>query len=341
MNILLVDDDDQERNNWQDYLDTTGKEIATEYKINLIYSDNLNSAEGKIKNLTVDFLVIDTRLGKLGEPDGNELVNTISKYGLRIPTVFFTGNSDDVICKDLVLRIFKKSESSVADVLEFITAIWNTGINEILSKDGFLEDNINKFYKEIFIPNVEKWVKRQSDDKERVQRALLKIALNNLSILLEYDDDKAFSEQVYLFFVNNNNFYTGSILKNRETKEYFVVISPSCDIFLRKDKQGSNQRNVEMIHLLKITSTPAGMKSNNKKNYQDNKKNRFHFLPSISEFKGGFIDFADITVITEEHLNSKYEIIQFRVAEPFMKNISGRFSSYFGRQGQPDLEFEE
>lgn len=341
MNILLVDDEKQENNNWNDFLKATGKEIAQQYKITLLYSENLESAEETIGNSTIDFLIVDTRLGNYGEPDGNELIKTISKYGLRIPTVFFTGTSDDVVCNDLVLKIYKKSEVTVNEVLMFIISVWNTGINDILCKDGFLEDSINKFYKELFIPGVDNWVKRQETDKERVQRSLLKIALNNLNALLEYDDDKAFSEQVYLFFIKTDNVYTGSILKDNESEDSYIVISPSCDIFLRKDEQGNMYRNVDMIHLLRITNNPAGKNSKNSESYRKNNKNRFHFLPSVKEFNGGYIDFADIKVITEESLNRDYEILKIRISEPFMKNISGRFSSYFGRQGQPDLDFEE
>ena len=63
-------------------------------------------------------------------------------------------------------------------------------------------------------------------------------------------------------------------------------------------------------------------------------------LIDVTNFAGGFIDFADISIVPEENINTQYEIMKLRISEPFMKNISGRFSSYFGRQGQPDLDFE-
>ena len=341
MNILLVDDDKQENDNWEEYLRTQGQNLSQQYNIRILHAEDLDAAERLIKDNQIDFLVLDIRLGIHGEPDGNELVNTIKKYGLRIPTVFYTGNSDDITEDYYILQKYKKSIDTVEDILLFIISIWNTGINDILNRNGFLEKNISKFYKEIFIPNINQWIKRQEKDKKRVRRALMKIALNNLNALLEYDEDKAYGEQVYLFFIDTANYYTGSLLQNKETQEYYIVISPSCDIFLRKDKQGNDQRNVDIVHLLKILKTPPKMKMSNEKDYRSNKINRYHFLPVVSNFNGGFVDFADITLVTENNLNDKYEIMKLRISEPFMKNISGRFSSYFGRQGQPDLDFEE
>lgn len=340
MNILLVDDDESIRNSWLEYSKTVGKELCEQNAIEIIPCANVVDAEKTLKEMCIDFLSVDLRLGS-SEPEGNTLIKTVIDYSLRIPTIVITATPGDVIEQSNVLRTYKKGEDDdISDIIQYLISIYNTGITEILGRKGFLETSLNSFYKDFFIPNIEKWINRQAKDKDRVKRALMKIALNNLNSLLDYDEDKAYSEQVYLYFIDKSNFYTGSLLRNRETQDTYVVISPSCDIFLRKDKQGTPCRNVEIVHLLRINKAPQKMNASNEKDYKANKINRYHFLPAVTNFAGGFIDFADISIVPEENINTQYEIMKLRISEPFMKNISGRFSSYFGRQGQPDLDFE-
>lgn len=341
MKILLVDDDESIRNSWLEYSRTIGKELCEQNSIEIIPCSGVADAEIKLREISIDFLSVDLRLGT-SEPEGNNIIKTVIDYSLRIPTIVITATPGDVIEQSNVLRTYKKGEDDdISEILKYLISIYNTGITEILGRKGFLETSLNNFYKDFFIPNIEKWINRQEKDKARVKRALMKIALNNLNSLLDYDEDKAYSEQVYLYFINTSNFYTGSLLRNIESQDIFVVISPSCDIFLRKNKQGAPCRNVEIVHLLKINKAPPKMKSSNEKDYKANKINRYHYLPAVSNFDGGFIDFADISIVPEEQIDTNYEILQLRISEPFMKNISGRFSSYFGRQGQPDLDFEE
>lgn len=343
MNLLLVDDDEErEYKNWTECLKTIKKDAKEKYNIQLFYSKTVDNANFLIKENDIDFLILDLRLEKISEfPNGNDLIKSLLQYGIRIPTIVVTGNPDDIEFEDLVIRRFKKSEYDVASLLDFIISVYDTGISDILKKDGFLERNLNRFYKELFIPNVNKWLQRKDSNKEQVKRSLLKIALNNLNSLLDYEEDEAYGEQFYLYFLSDDNLHTGSIYKNKESETYFLVVSPACDIFPRKQKDGSMKRNVDRIHLLPILENPEEMNARNKNAFKTNTKNRFHYLPKIDTFDGGFVDFADITVCNEAALQQDYEICDLRIADSFMKNISSRFATYFSRQGQPDLCNEE
>lgn len=68
---------------------------------------------------------------------------------------------------------------------------------------------------------------------------------------------------------------------------------------------------------------------------------KFHFLPKISMFEGGFVDFR--TLISVEYDKEKGELVDKTyeklgvITEHFKKNIISRFSTYYHRQGQPEF----
>ena len=72
-----------------------------------------------------------------------------------------------------------------------------------------------------------------------------------------------------------------------------------------------------------------------------NSKNRYHWLPEVSEYKGGLIDFTKTSSLKESDFFNRYKLLNIRVSPPYMKNILSRFSSYYARQGQPDLNVNE
>ena len=343
MNILLVDDDKQEFETWNERLRTDCGNLQKKHNIKLFNARDSKEAEDTIKRGKIEFLIVDLKLDN--ESKGKDLLQTIQKYGWRIPTVIYTATPDDAQDENYVLKTYKKGDTGIPEILNFIISIDDTGITKVLSRDGLVEDIINKFYQEIFINNQDSWRKRQqennktisnnsstADPKKMVQRSLLKILLNNLNAYIDYDEDKAYSEQFYIYPFSNNNISTGSILKEKNSENYFLLISPACDIA---------NKNLKKFHLLSITQNPEGKNHKNSKNFLNNTKNRFHYLPKIQQFNGGFVDFADINLCNNQDIVQKYDVLQLKIAEQFMKNIVSRFAAYFARQGQPDLFFEE
>lgn len=125
-------------------------------------------------------------------------------------------------------------------------------------------------------------------------------------------------------------------------------MSPACDLVVRP---GGN-RNVDMLTLCELkTIEDFGLKkrfadepeiSNNLKDKLNqllaNKKNQYHWLPPIADFSGGFVDFTKVCCEKIDGYDSTYSMLQYKVSPPFVKNILARFSSYYARQGQPDLQ---
>lgn len=332
MKVLLVEDSQESIDSCLEYAETYVEEGK---KIDIVLAHNLTEAFQQMKDINdIDVAIIDIKLGD-PQKDGNDVINEIQKLCLRIPTIAHTGTPDDV--KADVLKIFVRGEENYGDIFDYLLSIYNTGITEILGKTGFFETNINRFYKEIFLPSKDIWIEREIANPQTVKNSLLRQLLNNLSSLLTESEAKSYCEEFYTLFLPDNDIHTGSILRNKTDNLFYLVVSPACDIFPRAQKDGSMKRNVDRIHLLPILEKPEGMKSGNKDCFITNTKIRFHYLPNVDTFNGGFVDFADITVCNETTLHQDYEICELRIVDSFMKNISSRFASYFSRQGQPDL----
>ena len=68
---------------------------------------------------------------------------------------------------------------------------------------------------------------------------------------------------------------------------------------------------------------------------------RYHFLPKVKDFTGGFVDFRSI--LSLEYDKESGEIIDDSylkigvITESFKRDIVSRFSSYYHRQGQPEF----
>ena len=76
-----------------------------------------------------------------------------------------------------------------------------------------------------------------------------------------------------------------------------------------------------------------------KKLLNNNEQEYYHWLPENELFEGGLINFRKVHSIESEKLFSEYEI-DIKISDIFVKNILNRFSRYYARQGQPDLNFD-
>jgi len=165
--------------------------------------------------------------------------------------------------------------------------------------------------------------------------------------------EKCHPAEVYIMPPIKKDVFTGDILKNKDSQEFALVLTPACDMELRKRKNGEKwvtYRNADKIMLAKLiefnqiaeVSAYIETKSNTKKKeveryIKNTKKERYHFLPPFgSRIPGFLIDFQDISRINPEELTTYDRVAS--VDEPFLKDIIARFTSYYARQGSPDLD---
>lgn len=132
--------------------------------------------------------------------------------------------------------------------------------------------------------------------------------------------------------------HTGNILEL--SGEYYINLTPSCDI-AEKAKLGKlssfSLLKIESVYNLDIVKSKTTEEKKQlyiRDTLKRNQAERYHYLPPFNFMLESVIDFQSITNVKEDEIsnyNSKASItIQF------LKDIQNRYSSYLGRQGQPN-----
>lgn len=347
MNILLVDDEEQIKETWNEFSTTVGKKIWESNNIKLSVCTTLDAALKSIKEKKIDFLIVDLRLGS-EEPNGNALIKNLSDLYLRIPTIVVTATPDDVEDDGKILRKFKKGEDDdIGKIVNYMLSVYKTGINEIIGRTGLIESLILQIYEKSLLPSIDKWRSYGEKNPEDTKTALLRYTINHLYEALDEGTEKYYPEEMYIKSISENKLATGSLLKKDEIN--YVVLSPACDLVIRKD----GDFKTDSVLLVKIESlgeiiTPslAEIQKPKKKNdklvkfFTNTETLYYHWLPKTFLFEGGIINFRKIYSITKEELLD-YEFCNIQISPYFIKDIIARFSSYYARQGQPDINNEE
>ncbi len=341
MNILLVEDDNESVKACQEFaaLDDRG--------INIEVANTIETAKMYL-NKNIDTAIVDIKLGNKSDA-GNSVIDEINALSLRIPTVIHTGTPSNVTAS--ALKVFTRGENTYEEIFDYLFDVYNTGITELLGRKGIFEQVINNFYSTTFIKSKDSWIRKCSEyTPELVKKSLIRTLIYYIDDSLNDDSGKTFYEEFYLTCLDDD-IHTGSIAKENETGKCYIVVSPACDLVKREE----GIRNVDIITLCEIDTIEEHgytFKEANDKNLGkdkiksvtsllSNSKNRYHWLPEVSEYKGGLIDFTKTASIKESDFFNRYNLLSIRVSPPYIKNILSRFSSYYARQGQPDLNVDE
>ena len=133
----------------------------------------------------------------------------------------------------------------------------------------------------------------------------------------------------------------------------FVVMSPDCDLVVR----GNGARNADKVLIVEVVppnavldwydSAPKESLSMRQKRefgraLNNNKSNYYHCLPATDFFPLGFLNFRYLSTLGEEDIRNRFDLPPFiQISPPFVKDMVARFSSYYARQGQPDVNFRQ
>lgn len=143
-------------------------------------------------------------------------------------------------------------------------------------------------------------------------------------------------------------FVNSAIVKGKdENEKYFIILSPPCDLALHKGKFKSDRILLCEIDSYDDLNKNLISKATNSKDkqkrieeiIQNNRTRYYHWLPRNLLFEGRFINFRKVSSYSQEDFNEKFMKPKLKVQEAFVKNILNRFSSFYGRQGQPDFDF--
>ena len=341
--LLLVEDDEREiqicRNSIDRYL------VENDRQIDMVACRTVDEARRTLNN-SFDGAIVDLRLSDQGD-EGTEVIEEIEASFIRIPVAILTGTPDNAREDFTYIGVFTKGEIEYSELFDRFWGIYDTGITRIVGGRGLIEETLSKVFRKNLLPKTKQWEVYGKQDSAKTEKALLRHTLNHLSQLLEEDEDNCFPEEVYLAPPLTDNISTGSILKELENEGWFVVMNPACDLVVRE----GGKRNTDWILLVEIdpgtklfpwfedTNLSKNKQGDLESAFKNHKSTYYHWLPKTDFFEGGFLNFRKLSTLEIDKFSKRFETPpQIQIAPSFIKDVIARFSSYYARQGQPDID---
>ena len=346
--LLVVEDDPQDIGTCKRTVERYQHEWQREFE--LVECRNVDEAFDKLDS-TFDGAIIDLRLGNAGD-EGNQVIQRIKERQYRFPVAILTGTPNAADPEFQYIGVFKKGDPGAGyyDLLDRFWKIQETGLTRILGGRGIIESRLGEVFWNNILPQISEWEAYGEANSARTENALLRHTLNHLIQLIDEDIESYFPEEFYLNPPSSKRIRTGSILREKQGDKWFVVMSPDCDLAVRN--HGS--RNTDRILVVEVvppsrvldwyhgTATESLSNSQQqelKRAFNNNKANYFHCLPATDFFPMGFLNFRYLSTLVEEEIGRRFFMPpRIQIAPPFVKDMVARFSSYYARQGQPDVD---
>lgn len=363
ISLLLIDDDKEQ----EELLQSEISELNNTYKdddISFILDVALNPEEAIIKLYRNNYsiVIIDLNLSNddMTKDDddisGNIILNQImDREVMPIIVRSATPHKLSIINNhNDFITICSKDESFYKVIKTFLDK-YDHFLFEIYGTKGDINTNFKNLIWNI-IPNF--FLKNKSDithlDNSKKRKVIIRYISNWLTNKYMYDDGYEDFEPIEMYLFPNpiDQICTCDIFMD-SSNSYYLVMNPTCDLVNKK---------VEDIIMCEIKSYDNVqnfselLKSYNRENKDKEKKEkleklflwftnsssaslRYHFLPPVNNFKGGFVDFRSMIFLkynknTGTLEDNTYEKIGV-ITDHFKKDIVSRFSSYYHRQGQP------
>ena len=359
LKLLIVEDNEEQIKLYKDAIDEFN--AGSDIKINIEIGNNLEEGLKQIRTNDFDAAIIDLRLDSRDMKDingkGKEIIREI-KSNLRFPVFVLTAYPGDIDANlaipNVFYKVYEQTKIDTTDVLKEMTDIYKTGITKIMGSKGIIEKTLQKVFWGNIADSMVYW-KKEVEDKDKIEKVLSRHILahlvESLKLTEEGEFEKCHPAEVYIMPPVKKDFFTGDILKDKTSEEYFLILTPACDMELRKQKDNSIKRKADKITLAKLIEfnriqevgkyieNQSNTKKEKVEEYIKNTKGRFHYLPSFgTQILGFLIDFQDINHIDQKELTSYDRVAS--IDEPFLKDIIARFTSYYARQGSPDLDMD-
>ncbi len=351
LRLLIVEDIEQELESFRDDLEDYTREKKRD--IELVECKTLEEALDKLDN-SFDGAIIDLKLANHRSNEGIQVVEKIRESFFRIPIAIFTGNPGDwnhnLNEKTMLIDVFTKGETGYYELLDRFWEIYNTGLTHIMGGRGLIEQQLSEVFLKNLLPQIQAWVSYGAEDSERTEKALLRYALNHLFQLLEEDEERCFPEEFYLYPPVSEEITTGSIVKEKTNNQPFVVLSPACDLVIRRNGEFKTDR-ILLVEIEKendiVSAALDGIRQNRRKKDRlkiisnNNHTDYYHWLPKTDFFEGGFLNFRKLNTLNKTDFDERFKTPSIQISPFFVKDIVSRFSSFYARQGQPDIDSED
>ena len=349
--LLVVEDDEQDLNTCIDTVERYKEQNQRE--IELVTCRNITEAIQSLDN-SFDGAIIDLRLGAVGD-EGNQVIKTINENQYRIPIAILTGTPNSADRNFQYIGVFRKGDQGAGydDLLNRFWRIHETGLTRIFGGRGTIETHLSKVFWDNLLPQIEKWEEYGETDSKRTENALLRHTLHHLIQLIDEDTEKCFPEEFYLHPPLTEQIRTGVIVQEKDNDTWYVVMSPDCDLVVRKNKEIRNTDRILLVEVVPATkyfdwydrATIANQSESKKRKLtRELKNNKFylHCLPETDIFTLGFLNFRHLFSVNEDEFKTRFKTPpEIQISPPFVKDIVARFASYYARQGQPDIDFDK
>ncbi len=354
--ILIVEDEDECFELFNDAVEEKKNVIDPQFEekfknLKIIHerAENENDAINLLKDQHFDGIIADLRLGN-NDHGGNIVLEFIKNNNIRIPIYIITGTPSNIDKTKYPENIFiiERDEANYSNIIDDICEIYNTGITDVFGSGKIIDKYLNDiFYKNLYKQQKE-WISHaKKEGHEITKKALLRYTANNLFHLLDQDEFSFFPEEIYIEEHSENKkelLRTGAIIEKNEVenRSYFILLNPACDL--------TGSIKAKSLVLLEVDTLEADngykdCKSPNRKQKRLKKLSTgeelsFHFLPKISTFCGGLINFKKINTIQKEEIlgdKAEFKFKKLTVSAHFLRDILSRYSSHCARQGQPGI----
>ncbi|MDY0989359.1 hypothetical protein SOM12_18150 [Flavobacterium sp. CFBP9031] len=306
----------------------------------------------------------------------NETINQIKTHyeNNRIPIFVHSGNLAHFTELDEKGTIIKKQKNSrsIAQIIDSIELMLNSGFLNIFSINGTLDQKIMSEIHSAFVNQfkhneIEEIIKSIQTDNpndpefsSRTREVFERIAVRSIyqNLINGNSEDKSVVVNSIEHYYRRTNtdkhcFYTGDIFENQSGKMFFVA-TPRCNI---------SNRNFEQILLCEINEISADQNNSFQSAKVENKATgetkgakqirtsitddvtnsyvgeRFRFLPPSPQFRGGFVDLKKIITVSEEELMSYNLVIS--LVDDLTNDVVRKLAGYLLRGGISDTAYNE
>lgn len=342
--ILLIEDAESDIKTVENAVERMNDEDSS-LEIELTVADNFENA---IKSLNNSFhgAIVDIRLSTKEEEDGNIIIDKIIKE-FRIPIAVMTGTPDTKLDPNSPIKIYKKGEHLYKDIIKSLISMKQTGLFDVIGGKGIIEKTIDKIFWNNLYPQISSWEELYKKGID-TEKALMRYTVSCLQELLDEDTLSYVTEEMYIKPPITSNIKTGSIVQEKKSGQYMVVLSPPCDLALHNGEFKTDRillceiDNHEEVNKKIIEEIKNNSKQVNALKVAINNQYAayYHWLPENMLFNGGYINFRKVLTYDPLELLELFNEPELKIQEYFVKNILSRFSSYYARQGQPYFDFK-
>jgi hypothetical protein len=245
---------------------------------------------------------------------------------------------------------------------------WNTsGAMQFFSKKGFLNSKFQEIFIHIMWDHVSKyWEYLKNVDTDSRNQIVNRIAstilydelLSDPTLINDITGEiKIHHGEMYIFNTRRKYLAPGDILELE--KKGYIVVSPSCDLIIRKE--GAKINNILLAEIinykefkkksneLKSLIEKLDKKDKDKEQSKESKNlcklmrqdwlnqdGRYFFLPPFGKYPGGVISFTNLKLeeYTKTSIDDLLEKRIISLTKDFVFELISRFSRYLTRLGQ-------